>query len=93
MCAWVGFRDICSLGSEARKGSLTSSVGCAFRGTEMVPRGAWAGLAGLALAGRGEVAVSDTLRPLLSLEGTAAKEESDLVGSPSRMQSQLRQED
>lgn len=31
------------------------------------------------------------LTPLLSLE--AAKEESDLVGSPSRMQFQLRQED
>lgn len=59
----------------------------------MVPRGEWAGLAGLALAGRGEGPVLGTLTPLLSLEGGAAKEENSLVGSPSRMLSQLRQED
>lgn len=61
MLSSVRFQDVCFLGSEARKGSVTSSVGCAFCGTEMVPRGAWAGLAGLALAGRGQVAVSGTL--------------------------------
>lgn len=89
----LGYQDVCSLGSEARKDSLTSSLGsCLPRDKNgSCGRVGSVGWSGPGWHGRG--GSIGHLNPSSQPGGQSCQEEHSLVGSPSKMPSQLRQED